>query len=559
MLGDLLLALPIGLLGGLAAGFALFAGPDAGAARVRLLFAALLALAVTAQFSPAFTGYHADLWMYLTAAGRIADGEWLFDREPFWLEAPDAPSHSILWMGLGLLERATGVSALGGARVVGLLSAAFLCAAAHALARAAFAGPRARWCALFAFLAALAPAWSTLALNRNVALGFVVLAAWRALVFAGRGRDVAWLAVCAALAFYLHAFAGVLALAAVALATVARVRGGEPVHTAALAGALAATLVLALPALLLAWPEAGRAIESAHLRGPGQVELLGLRAFDPAALLHLLSPPVVALAVLGALPRIRAGLTPAARRLAWLGPLAVCALLFTPLYHLVSGVFGGWMAPRLVELSFLWLPAGAALCAAGDPGAPRAARVLAALLAGAVFWMGGARVVRDFRQEDLYFAFDAAAREEARGLRDLLDHRMYVSSATLAYGLAPFTRGHPLAVPPGHASPHHPFAERRRHAHRALASSSRDCWLALAERYPDLAFLVTPAPGAGSEERLWHSEIPGRDPAAVRRALRSWDALETVHEGDHYTVDALHLDGLPGDPRRCEELAPQPL
>jgi len=532
VLGDLLVALPIGLLGSAVLVHALSRPDDRVGRGVFFALAGVLALVVAAQLGGGLRGYRSDLWMYLTMAGRIAEGEWLFDVDPYGLQPPSIRTQSLV-------------------PVAAALSIVFLTAAAWRLASVASDRRRVRWLALLCFGLGLHQEWAALALNRNVALGFVLLATARALDFRGRPRDVVALAACVAAAFYTHLFGGCLAAGGAVLASAARLVRRAPLHLPALAAAGAGALLLAAPWLLLALPpDAPLVVE--HQRGPGQFDLGGLRALQPLPLYHFLSPALALAAAAALWVRRRLALRAEAATLSWLAPAAVGALLFAPpLYHLLSGLFGGWMVPRLLTITFLWLPAAAALDALTREDRPRGGRALAALLAFALFWAGGARVVRDFREPALYAPFTAEARAEARGLREMLQRQHYLSSAYLAYGLAPFTLGHPLAVPPGHGSQYHPFGERSRDVHATFAASAPACWARLFARYPGQRYLVTPAPGATSERAVWRAEVPDRSPEEVRRSLEEVGAARRVFEGAHFVVDVLDPAALRADPADC--------
>lgn len=553
---DLLLALPIGLLGG-ALLFAAFARPERRRLAVASL-AAVLALVAAQQGSHALRGYRSDLWMYLTMAARVAEGESLFERDPFWLEPPANRNHSLVWLGLGGVERATGTPALSFVPLLAVLNGLLLTVAAWRLAAAAFCDRRLRVLAVALFWAGFHQEWGALPLNRSAGFGCALLATALALDLRGGARAPLALAASIAAAFYLHLFGGVLALGGAALAILARVRGREPLPARGLALGLGVGVAVALPWLWLARPPEA-ALVAEHVSGPGMVEVLGLRAFHPAALRHYVSPVLLACAALALLPGVRAGLSgalrPAGRSLAWIAPLAVAAVLWTPLYHLATALFSGWMPPRSAALALLWIPGTAALAAAAGGSGPRLARPAAALLCIAVFWVGGARVVRDYRGADLYYPFTPAARDEARTLRGLLHGQKYASTAYLAYGLVPFTRGRPVAVPPGHGSHYHPFGEQARLVDRTLATDAPACWARLAAAHPDLRYLVTPAADDTVEGRLWRTEVAERGPAEVRATLEARGAAKRIRTGRHFAVDELRLEAFTGDASACAPAA----
>ncbi len=541
---DLAIALPFGILAALVWALARRRGDGAARKAAALLAGGMLLLVATDQLGARFDGYVSDLWLYLTIADRVAEGLWLFDREPFGLEPPGAPLHSIQWLAVGLLQRATGLPGYAAARILGLLAIGLLSGAAWLLARRAFATSSVRWLALILFWASLQQSWPVLALNRNLALGCVLLAIGQALDFRGSRRDEALLAASVAGAFALHVFAGVLAGAAVALAGLARAWHGEPLPLRRLAAALGMGGLLAAPWLALGWPAGGGPLAEAHLGGPGQLSLGGLRVFHPGELLHQTSPAVLLLAAFGLRRAVRGHLPAPIATLVWMGPVAVAVLLAPPLYHLATSVTGGWMLPRALVLALLWIPATATLASAAASHAPLRARAAAALGIGLVFWLAGARVVRDFRHPELHHPVSAEARREARSLRALLHGQRFLSTPHLAYGLTPWTGGLPLAVPPGHASPVHPVAERARESLAVLAAASPACWKAFLTRHPDVAFLVTPAAGAAVEERLWRGDLAQPSGQELRARLASWRVGEPVFEGRHFVVDALRPEAL---------------
>jgi len=562
MAADLLWALPLGLAGGLLAfrGFGARGGSLARGGAV----AAMLALVLAAGFTPAFDGYRSDLWVYLTVVERVAAGDWLLHREPFWLEPPGGPHHSLNWLLLGLVTRATGVEPRLLVLGLRLVSLALLAGAAWHLAGRAFDDRRARLLAVVLFFGAIPQLWTEIGLNRTFSLAYVLFATSWALGMRGTpraGRDAAVLAAALALAFLTHFFGGLLALGGVGLAASARAlrtpwEGPPPWGPLALGGV--AGVALASPWIALYLGKGDLEIAEAYLLGPGQVRALGLRWLHPAQLLREISPPVWALLATGlAWGAARRHMAPAARTLCALGAAAVALALLTPLYHLWSERLGGWLALRLLALAFAWIPAAAALRAllAGR----RSARAAAALLLVAVYGLGAARVVRDLRKEHLYFELAPAARAEARVLRPLLRDRVYLSEADLAYGLAAPTLGHPLPVPTGRASPFHDFPARERAVRAALRENSPACWARLLARHPRVELLVLPASGedARVERALFREGAFGREPQDVREALAEVARLDPVHRGRHYAVDRVHLAGG-ADPSACDAIPPSP-
>jgi hypothetical protein len=490
---------------------------------------------VAAQWSPAFSSYDSDLWTYLLIVERVADGQDVLAHEPFRLEPPAGPHLSVVWLALGHLQRWSGLPSLVLARGAALASIVLLCASAFSLARRlGGVGPFPAM-ALPLFWLSLSETWSAVVLGRYMSLAFVALAAAAALSLSREPRAILRTAVFVALGFYAHLFGGVLAAAAVLVVSAARWRRGEGPRAKDVGSAFALGAVLAAPCLGYALSTAGLARTSAHTWRPEQVEAFGLRWMRPDELLDLLPVSVLVLAVLGLVVR-----APGERRLAQeiarVGTLVAALLLFSPLYHLATSFFGGWMVGRFVVLAFPWLAAAIGLewTLREGGGWWRGAGVV---ITAAVLAQAAARTVSDWR-DDAY-ALTAAARDEASSLRRTLRGRTYVSPSPIGYGVAAPTLGRPLAVPPGHASPFGDFRRQERRVHRALAANTEECWAALVGLYPDAAFLLTPAPGATVERRIWSERIPETSPEAVRALLLSLGALEPVHAGRVFVLDAL--------------------
>ncbi len=541
MLTDLLLALPLGLAGGLAAAWGARGRNGAAAARWALL-ALLAGLLAASVFSAAFDGYGSDLWVYLASARRVGQGEWLLDREPYWFEPPAMPQHSALWIVAGLAGRFTGIPVHALARALAFGSACFLAWSGAWLYARCRGGPQGKWLALFCLGLALASSWAQIELARSLVLGFVFLSAGLALDFQGGARQVAALAAALAGAFYLHLFGGVLAALAVLISLSARLSQGEKLPWPALSLTAAAAALLAAPPLWFALSTLGYPKAAEHLSMPGELHGLGLTWPSPAELLRVVSPPVLAAGLWGICGGT-SSLCPRGRAFARAGALGALLLLATPLYPLVRSAAGAWVVPRFAFLAFSWIAAAGWAEAALGEKTRSFERALAAAFCFAALWLGGARVVRDYRHPQMYGPFAAAAQDEAASLEGILSGKMYLSVPPLALGIAAPTRGLPLSPPPGEASPIHPFGERARDAVEALSRNTPACWAHLAGKYPRLEYVVTPAPGAEVENRLW-SASGGAPPGAVRERLLDLGAAEPVHSGAFFVVDRLSLEAL---------------
>ncbi len=533
-MGSLLVGLVLGLdLAGA------FAGAPRAARFLRVAAALLLfGVVVGVAFRPAFDGYDTDLWTYLLIVERVADGQDVLARDHFLLEPPASPHVSLVWLGLGLLRRFTGLSALLLVRVLGLLSVAFLSYAAWRLAARLL--PEAyRWPAVVLFWLSLPETWGAAPLGRYLSLGFVLLATGSGLGTAkeGVGERLPWGAVWIALAFYSHLFGGVLALAAVALVWGARQGHADAPRVREVALSAALGLLLSLPCLVYAATTLGLRRGTAHLWRPDQVEVGAFRMLSPASLPDLVPWAVLALAAVGLLAPVVPGFA-LARRLGRLGTALAILLLFTPLYQLGAGVLGGWMMARVFFLAFPWLAAAAGMAWLASPGrAPELRRGVAVVLATLAASQAVAREAGEWA--DRRYEFRPEAQAEARALRDRLHGRLYLSLDMIGYATATPTLGRPLAVPPGQASPFGDFARARRRAHRALATNNPECWTALFELYPDLEYLLTPGPDAKVERALWEERLGGVAPEAVRERLGGMGALTPVTTGRYFLLDAL--------------------
>ena len=503
---------------------------------VRLLTGAVLAAAIAAQWSPAFATYDSDLWTYVLIVERVADGQDVLGQEPFRLEPPASPHVTVIWLGLGYLRRWSGLPSLDLVRAFALASIALLCAGAWVLAGRLFGRGWLRGVALLLFWFAMPETWSAVALGRYLSLAWVALAAAAALAIDEHPRATALTAAFVALGFYTHLFGGVLAAAAVLIVAVARGRGGEAPRPRALVSALVGGAVLAAPCLGYALATAGLSRTSAHTWRPEQVEALGFRLMSPGQLLELFPASVLGLALVGLVvpprPERRR-----ARAIAGVGTLLCALVLLTPLYHWAVEWFGGWMVGRVAALAFPWVSAALALEWMLGDGRAWARRAAVAALLAVVAAQGFGRAASDWR--DRAYAFTAAARGEALALRETLRGHTYLAPSLIGYGVAAPTLGRPLAVPPGHASPFGDFRRQERRVHRALAANTEECWAALLGLYPDVAFLLTPAAGATVERRIWQERLPETSPEAVRERLRALGALEPVHEGPTFVLDAL--------------------
>lgn len=518
-----------------------------------ILFGTIAAVA----FRPAFDGYDTDLWTYLLIVERVADGQDVLHHDHFLLEPPGSPHVSLVWLGLGVLRRATGVSALVLVHLLGAASVALLSYSAWRLA-ARLLGDAYRWPAVVLFWLSLPETWGAVALGRYLSLAFVLLAAEASLDVRGR-YPIGRAALGIALAFSTHLFGGVLAVEAVVLVWIAQRGSPDAPRVSRLLATLGGGLVLALPCLAYSLATLGLRRGAAHLWRPEQVEVGSFRMLSLARLPDLVPAAVLALAVVGLL----APSGPAfalARRLAAIGTAAAAVVLFTPVYQLGVSVLGGWMMARAAFLAFPWLAAAvgiAWLVSAGPAAAFR--RAVAVVLAGLAGTQAVAREAGEWT--DRRFEFRPEAQAEARALRDRLHGQLYLSLDMIGYATATPTLGRPLAVPPGQASPFGDFARRRRRAHRALATNSPGCWSALFELYPDLGYLLTPGPDARIERALWHARLGGIEPEAVRETLGGMGALTPVATGRYFVLDALRpppaAEGRPsrqgmGEGERCE-------
>ncbi len=486
-------------------------------------------LAITALWSFAFDGYRSDLWVYLTVSERIAAGDWLIGHEPFRLEPPGSPHHSLLWIAAGLFRRFTGVPAVLMFRVLGVLTITTLAIAAWRLASKVFEDRRSRWLATALFLGSLSELWATIELNRNVALVFVLLALSE--VFSTSEKRFVRLAAWIALAFWVHFFGGLLTLAAGSAAL------AVPAQRKPALGALAAGLTFASPAILYHLSLAGNPVNPDYLWGPGQYRWSGLRWLNPLQLLREIPPGLLALGAAGLImsgPRML--LPETVRRYLLLATAAVSIVLLTPLYHLWCEYLGGWLALRLVPMLLLWIPA-ANLLAWTFSTERLFPKVAAVLLTASVFWQGAARVVRDGSHGALHYRFTAEAQSEAAALKDVLSGGLFLAPDDLAYGITGKSLARPFTVTPGRASPYHPFRERSADALAALRTNSESCWRAFLARYPEVTYLVTPAAGGQYENLIWKDSVPRIRPSTVRQTLAWAGLVETVHLGNHYVVD----------------------
>jgi hypothetical protein len=555
--GSLLVGLVIGL--DLAGAFA--RAPRA--ARFLRGAAALLlfGIVVGVAYRPAFDGYDTDLWTYLLIVERVADGQDVLRLDHFTLEPPASPHVSLVWLLLGGLRRASGLPALVLVHALGIASAAFLSYAAWRLS-ARLLLPVLRWPALVLFWLSLPETWGAVVLGRYLSLGFVLLAA--ATLLPGPGQAQGRLArrqllagLWIALAFYTHLFGGVLALATVLVVWAASRGEADAIGPRRLSTAVALGLLLSLPCLLYAFQTLGLRKSAAHLWRPDQLEVGAFRILSPASLPGLVSWGVLGLALVGLLVPAPRGLE-LARRLARIGTALALLLLFTPLYQLGAGLFGGWMMARVAFLAFPWIAAVLGLVGL-TTGASWPPRLVATALSVLAAHHAVAREAAEWDDRRLEFRREAQA--EARSLRELLHGRLYLSLDRLGYATATPTLGRPLAVPPGQASPFGDFPRRQRRAHRALATNSPECWSALFGLYPDLAYLLTPGPDAPVERGLWTDQFGETTPERVRETLTGMGALQPVSAGRYFVLDALRPaptpDGLPsrrgmGQGERCE-------
>jgi hypothetical protein len=546
--GSLLVGLVIGLdLAGA------FAGVPR-AARVLRGVAALLLFVIVAgvAWRPAFDGYDSDLWTYLLITERVADGQDVLRLDHFVLEPPASPHVSLVWLLLGWARRLTGLSGLVMVHVLGIVSAAFLTYAAWRLASRLFPAAL-RWPAVVLFWLSLPETWGAVALGRYLSLGFVLLVVVTLLrppgsagggFPGGRLPAALWIA----LAFYTHLFGGVLALGAAALVWAAgRGEAGSP-RLRELSVVAVLGLLLSLPCLLYSLQTFGMRKSAAHLWRPDQIEVGTFRMLSPASLPDLVSWGVLGLALVGLLAPAPVGLA-LARRLARFGSVLAVLLLFTPLYQVGASVLGGWMMARVVFLALPWIAATAGLAWLTAAPARWPSRLAATALC--VFAAHHAVFREASEWADRRFEFRAEAQAEARALREALHGRLYLSLDMIGYATATPTLGRPLAVPPGQASPFGDFPRRQRRAHRALATNTPECWRALLELYPDLAYLLTPGPEARVERSLWGERLGGVEPEAVREVLGGMGALVPVKAGKYFVLDALRaLPAGSGPPSR---------
>jgi hypothetical protein len=268
----------------------------------------------------------------------------------------------------------------------------------------------------------------------------------------------------------------------------------------------------------------------------------------PSQILDYLPLGVLVLALLGLASPCRPERR-LARELCRLGTLLVLLVLLTPLYQATVGLFGAWMVSRVAVLAFPWLSAALALewLRADSRSAMRRGAVSIVLVAICV--ESAVRAVGDWTAEA--YELTPAARSEAEGLRGTLRGRTFLAPDLMGYGLAAPTLGRPLAVPPGHASPFGDFRRQQRRVHRALSANTPECWAALFAIYPDAGFLLTPAPGAAVERKIWGERFPEVTPEAVRDQLRALGVLVPVREGALFVLDALTPDRPPaGRPAR---------
>ena len=257
---------------------------------------------------------------------------------------------------------------------------------------------------------------------------------------------------------------------------------------------------------------------------------------SPTSLPDLVPWGVMGLALVGLIVPAPVGLA-LAQRLSRFGSALALLLLFTPLYQAGAGVLGGWMMARVVFLAFPWIAAAVGLAWLTPAGASWPRRLVAAALSILAAHHAVAREAGEWA--DRRFEFRPEAQAEARALRELLHGRLYLSLDMIGYATATPTLGRPLAVPPGQASPFLDFARRQRRAHRALATNSPECWSALFELYPELAYLLTPGPEARVERALWKDRLGGATPEAVRETLAGMGALHPVRAGTYFVLDEL--------------------
>ena len=529
----------------------------------------LLAVIGIAQFSAGFDGYVTDLWFYVVVIERVADGQPVWDREPFRLEGPSNPQVTAPWILLGLLRRQTGLGPLTLIRLQAAAVTVLLCFAAWRLARRLFPESRHQWAAVVLFWLAMPQQWWQVALGKNISLVFALLAAASVLDLTDRDvseggwpafKRAAGLALWLAFALHSHLFGGMLAIAGVGLVLLARWRQGHPPPWRELLLAIAMAALLTAPVLSRALATWGLLRNTAHLapRG-GEIHWLGLSWLAPSHFLGLMPWPLYVLVIIGLLSRPRHEHR-FAQSLARLGTLFALALLVTPLYHLGALLVSGWLVVRVVALAFPWIAATLALARLHAEHAPPAHRAAAALLlagltCGAGLEMATALLDRSLglrgplgraraRAGPVYFHASPEAQAEAFRLRPLLRNRVFVTADELGYGVAGGTLGRPLAIPPGHSSPYDDSAVRRkRWMDRALSVNTKECWGALFRVHPEIEFLLTPTPQAAVEYAVWAARLP-QPPELVRERLAAWGALRPAFEGLYFRLDHIR-DPLP--------------
>jgi hypothetical protein len=549
MIADLVRALWIALAGG-ALVFHASRGGGRSPRRWILPLSLTAVLVLASPFGPGLLCYSSDLWMYVTLAERVAIGDWLLDREPLWMEPPADPHQGLEWIVIGRLHHWTGLSSLALTEMAGICVFVALSIAVWRLAQEAFPDRQARSVAVLSFWMMAPSMWASLPLSRALSLVFVVEAVRSILTYRGTAKDVIGLAAIVALAFYSQVFGGLLTVLAAGTAAAARAMH-EPVHARALMASGALALLLSSPVVAYAASQSGTHMADAYRHGPGDVTWIGVLWLNPIAIVRQSSAVVLGLTVAAAWPAPRAKLTPVLRTFCVLANIIVALLLFTPLYQLGVQLIGGWMMPRLAFLGFWWIPAAATLVTLLE-SERRWVSTTGAVLAGLLFWQGGARVIRDYQHPEVYRPVAASARSEAQGLRDVLKDRLYVSSPHLGYFLAAYTLGRPLVVPPGHASPFHPFEQRQRDGLAALARNTGDCWAALFAHYPDLEYLVTPASETSIEADVWRNDLPEQSPDRVRQELLRLRVLKPVGATSLFNVDALIPSTTIGHPASCD-------
>jgi hypothetical protein len=494
--------------------------------------------ALVAQWSPAFSSYDSDLWAYLLIVERVADGQDLLRDEPFRLEPPPSPQVSVPWLALGHLRRWSALSPLTLARGLALVSLALLCVSACTLAGRLLGKGFPQVLALLLFWVSLPETWSAVVLGRYLSVAFVALAATAALDLDKSRWAPVNAALFIALAFYAHLFGGVLAASAVLIVLLARWRCGEAPGFWPSALVVALSMLFAAPCLAFALRTAGLARTSAHTWRPEQIEALGLVWMRPGQILDLLPLGALCLALVGLVvpcaPERRL-----AREVCRMGTILTALVWLSPLYQVVSELFGAWMVGRLAILVFPWLAATLAIEWLQGPDPSRLRRTAAMTVVVAITGEGAGRAARDWSAEAYAYTFAAAARDEATALRGTLRGRSFLAPDLMGYGLAAPTLGRPLAVPPGHASPFGDFRRQQRRVHRAFSANTDECWTALFALYPDTDFLLTPVAGAAVERRIWGERFPGVEPEAVRHRLQSLAVLTPVFEGTTFVLDAL--------------------